>query len=42
MLPKEAYDKKIERVQSKTTGKFIIKEYPTAGAGANHFRHLLN
>lgn len=42
MLPKEAYDKKIERVQSKTTGKFIIKEYPTAGAGSNHFRHLLN
>jgi hypothetical protein len=42
MLPKDAYEKKIERIQSKTTGKFIIKEYPTAGAGANHFRHLLN
>jgi len=42
MLPKEAYDKKIERVKSKTTGKLIIKEYPTAAAGAAHFRHLLN
>ena len=42
MLPKDAYEKKIERVKDKTTAKFIIKEYPTAGAGANHFRHLLN
>jgi len=42
MLPKDAYDKKIERVKSKTTGKLIIKEYPTAAAGAAHFRHLLN
>ena len=41
-LPKDAYEKKIERIKSKTTGRFIIKEYPTAGAGSNHFRHLLN
>jgi hypothetical protein len=42
MLPKDVYNKKIERVKSKTPGKLIIKEYPTASAGSNHFRHLLN
>jgi hypothetical protein len=42
VLPKEAYDKKVNRVKEKTTGKLIVKEYPTAAAGANHFRHLLN
>lgn len=42
MLPKDAYDKKIERVSTKTAGKLIIKEYPTASAHAGHFRHLLN
>lgn len=38
----EAYKKKLERVKHKTTGKLIIKEYPTASAHAGHFRHLLN
>jgi replicative DNA helicase len=42
MLPKEAYDKKLERVSKKTDGKLIIKEYPTASAHTGHFRHLLN
>lgn len=42
VLPKDAYDKKINRVREKTTGKLIIKEYPTASAGANNFRYLLN
>jgi hypothetical protein len=42
ILPKDAYDKKINRIKEKTTGRVIIKEYPTAGAGVNHFRHLLN
>ena len=32
MLPKDIYDKKIARVKNKTTGKLIIKEYPTASA----------
>lgn len=41
-LPKDVYDKKIERVRSKSPGKLIIKEYPTASAGSGHFRHLLN
>jgi len=41
-LPKESYDKKVARVKSKTTGKLIIKEYPTASASVTHFRTLLN
>jgi len=42
VLPKDAYDKKLNRIKDKTAGRLIIKEYPTAGAGVNHFRHLLN
>lgn len=42
VLPRDSYEKKVERVRSKTTGKLIIKEYPTASAGASHFRHLLS
>lgn len=42
VLPKDAYEKKVNRVREKTAGKLVIKEYPTAAAGANHFRHLLN
>ena len=41
-LSKDMYDKKIERVKGKTSGKLIVKEYPTASAGSGHFRHLLN
>ena len=41
-MPKDAYLKKIERIHEKTTGKLIIKEYPTASANVNHFKHLLN
>jgi len=42
LLPKEMYEKKIDKLKSKTTGKLIIKEYPTACAGSANFRHLLN
>ena len=42
LLPRESYDKKMERLLSNTKGKLIIKEYPTASAGAGHMRHLLN
>lgn len=42
MLPKDAYEKKINRVKEKTNGKLVIKEYPTASAGSANFRHLLN
>lgn len=41
-LPKDLYDKKVAKVREKTTGKLIIKEYPTASASATHFRTLLN
>ena len=41
-LPKDLYDKKIERLREKTVGKLIIKEYPTASASSTHFRTLLN
>ena len=41
-LNEESYIKKVERVRSKTVGKLIIKEYPTASASSTHFRTLLN
>jgi len=40
-LPRDAYEKKMERIREKTQGKLIIKEYPTASANVNHFRILL-
>jgi len=41
-ISREKYDKKIAEIRSKTVGKLIVKEYPTAGAHVGHFRHLLN
>jgi replicative DNA helicase len=41
-LPKDMYDKKVNRVKEMTVGKLIIKEYPTATASSTHFRTLLN
>jgi hypothetical protein len=41
-LPLEIYKTKVAKVKGKTTGKLIIKEYPTAGAGAANFRYLIN
>ena len=41
-LPKDMYEKKAENLKSKTAGKLIIKEYPTAGASTIHFKALLN
>ena len=41
-MPKDVFMKRIDRVKAKTTGKLIVKEYPTASAGSAHFRHLLN
>ncbi len=40
-MPKDLFEKKIEKLRQKTTGKLIVKEYPTASANANHFRHLI-
>ena len=41
-LPKDLYDSKILKVKNRSTGKLIIKEYPTASAHAGHFRALFN
>lgn len=41
-MPKDMYEKKAENLKSKTNGKLIIKEYPTAGASTIHFKALLN
>jgi len=42
VMPKELYDNKLTKLEGKTKGKLIIKEYPTASAHAGHFRSLLN
>jgi archaellum biogenesis ATPase FlaH len=41
-MTKSEYDRKFENLRSKTHGKLIIKEYPTASANSLHFRALLN
>ena len=41
-MSKESYMKSIARINERTNGKLIIKEYPTAQAHVGHFRHLLN
>ena len=40
-LPYSMYETKINKLQSKTSGKLIIKEYPTASAHTGHFRALV-
>jgi len=42
LLTRDVYNSRIGRVKTKTTGKLIIKEYPTASAHTGHFRHLIN
>lgn len=41
-LSKDMYKRKVDNVKSKTDGKVIIKEYPTASASTIHFKGLLN
>jgi replicative DNA helicase len=41
MLPKDVYNKKMQQIQSKTKGRLVIKEYPTASAHSLHFKTLL-
>ena len=41
-MPKDMYENKMSKLQKKTIGKLIIKEYPTASAHSGHFRALLN
>ena len=42
VIPKDIYDKKMDKIRKKTQGKLIVKEYPTASVGSANFRHLLN
>ena len=41
-LPRRMFDSRMEKLQKKTEGKLIIKEYPTASAHCGHFRALYN
>jgi replicative DNA helicase len=41
VIDKDIFDNRIAKIAGKTQGKLIIKEYPTAGAHAGHFRALL-
>jgi archaellum biogenesis ATPase FlaH len=41
-LTKSMYGKKLYNATKGVTGQLIIKEYPTATAHVNHFRHLLD
>lgn len=35
------FEKRIKNLSLRTKGRFIVKEFPTSGAHAGHFRHLL-
>jgi archaellum biogenesis ATPase FlaH len=41
VIDKSVFESRVSKVAKKTQGKLIIKEYPTAGAHAGHFRALL-
>ena len=41
-MPKQLYDNKVDKLNAKTKGQLIIKEYPTASAHSGHFRALIN
>jgi replicative DNA helicase len=40
-MPRDVYDKRMSRIKGKSTGKLVVKEYPTGSAHVGHFRHLL-
>ena len=41
-MPKEMYERRMQKLKEKVKGKLIIKEYPTASANPSHFRALIN
>lgn len=41
-VPRDVFEKRMARYKTKTTGKLVIKEFPTGSAHSGHFRHLLN
>jgi replicative DNA helicase len=42
LFTKQQFRNKVDKVNSKTNGRLVIKEYPTASAHVNHFKSLLN
>jgi hypothetical protein len=40
-VEKDIYETRVGKIIKKTTGKLIVKEYPTAAAHAGHFKALL-
>ena len=41
VIDKNVFDNRLDKIKQKSQGRLIIKEYPTAGAHAGHFRALL-
>jgi len=41
-IGQKSFINKVKKISQKTTGKLIVKEYPTASAHVGHFRALLN
>jgi len=41
-LSKNQFMKLINNLKTRTTGKLVVKEYPTSTASASHFRYLLH
>lgn len=41
-IPKDTYLKLMGRIKGKTSGRLIVKEYPTSSAGSANFRYLIN
>jgi replicative DNA helicase len=41
VIDKDIFQRRLEKIRAKTQGNLIVKEYPTAGAHAGHFRALL-
>ena len=42
LFTKQQFRNKVDKLNSKTKGRLVIKEYPTASAHVNHFKSLLN
>ena len=41
-IPKDIFENRVKKISTKSHGKLIIKEYPTASAHVGHFKALLN
>lgn len=42
LMTKDAFMNRIDKIKKKTEGRLIVKEFPTGGAHAGHFRALMN